>query len=377
MNSSFKVCGTGFLAGVLAFGCINAKTPNVSLNYFLPKSKLQLEVNRTIGCRSDGTLIVRSVVTPTLSHMADTEARRKVRIIELDRALSKSNLEFGFYKDGRLKSINTEETGQGASIVESAVSLAPNIQLLFDGQQLNDYSARGETEKDDSVREENENSYCTYIEQVNKKTKTLTLTFRGPLKLEDHCGLSDGILELEAVADSETYVRRLGDIGDALGTFHATTKCMILDDPVEFNWTKPRKYAGVALMLRKPSKVNIDLKMSPNNDVNGLKDFWSASFMMARPGGKNMEYEVPIPKAAWIGKRTFNLLVSESGIIEKIGYSKESGLPEGIGAAEKAFETFGAGAAARTRLAELELKAKLIAAQEKLVRCQRDPTDCK
>ena len=121
MRKFLKVCGVGLLIVLLASGC--AKTPDISVNYFLPKSDLQLKVFRTVACDAAKNPVVASTVMPTVSHVADMDTPKSIKVAELDGFLSNSNLEFEFYEDGRLKGINTTSTGQGEPILKSAISL--------------------------------------------------------------------------------------------------------------------------------------------------------------------------------------------------------------------------------------------------------------
>jgi hypothetical protein len=107
---------------VAVAGC--AKVPPVSVNYFLPKTEATVEVNRTLACTDTDRIIMVESSKPATVHSADTGSPQKMEIARANRAGANSSMTFEFYEDGRLKSLNSTSTGQGAKIFETAFRIA-------------------------------------------------------------------------------------------------------------------------------------------------------------------------------------------------------------------------------------------------------------
>lgn len=184
-------------------------------------------------------------------------------------------------------------------------------------------------------------------------------------------------------AGSKTYVVGLGMVGEAISKFDMEITCKN-STPVTFvennegnctecpsgDCSNCESSPNILLTMRTPTNMHVTVMMG-SDKVLGTKDSWSGNFNMARTG-EEYEYKVPIPKAAWIGKRIFELAVGPSGAITKIGYTKDTGAGQAIGVGQHVLETFGPA----ERLAALRLEADIIAAQQRLVTCHANPTDC-
>ena len=357
MKNFLKVWGIGSL-GIIAAGCAN--TPDLTVSYFLAKSELQLEVIRTVTCNASNNLIVATTVKPTVSHMADTGASKTIEIAKLDSPLSHSDLKFEFYEDGRLKGINTTSTGQGETILKSAISLAGGVAAVY---LLSDNKENGETNGKPLSEFLEE---CNYINGgTSKRTKTMTLKFAGSIPVEPKSCKTK--LYIEPTAETVIHMQKLDA---ALGKINVTTEPVISDVRVKRGSSTD---GDVQLTLRQPANVKVTVSMEEGL-APSTNDSWSGNYAMAQCG---KEYEIPVPKAAFFGKQTFNLAVAKSGAMTKIGYTKTPGVAQALGVGQNVLDAFGPTSAAAAQTAELKAEANLIAAQQRLVRCRADPTTCK
>ena len=359
---------------VVASGC--ARTPNVEIGYYLPKSVLSLEVTRVVTCDNDKNPIVASTFVPTVSHTADRSAFRSITLDELDGLLSNSSLTFEFYEDGRLKGINTTSAGRGREFIKSAASLAASLGTLSTEGDIALPGEVGQLTPQSTGQEAPENGkspnakLCDHIERTVKgKNKELTLQFGGVVELERCRG---GAFPLAAKHQSKVHVDYLGSEGVDLGriTMHATpighggfVRAAIGKD------TEP----DVALVMREPAAVEIAVTID-GGVFEATQDFWSGTVLMAQCGP---EYRIPMPKAALFGEQTFELAVTNSGAVTKLSYTKETGAAEVVGIGQDVLDALGPIAAANAQTAAMKAEADRIAAQQRLVRCRADPENCK
>ena len=360
MNNFLKMCGIGYI-GIVAAGCAN--TPDLTVSYFLAKSELQLEVIRTVTCNASNNLIVATTVKPTVSHMADMGESKTIEIAKLDGLLSDSDLQFEFYEDGRLKGVNTTSTGQGETIIKSAISLAVGgAAVAFFAYDDNKNNGK-----------QNGNAWlnkiaeaCNYINgNKSKRTETITLKFEGSIPAEPKS--CETKLDIKPVAETAIHIETLGAV---LGKIVAKTESVTPDIWMERGSSTDN---DVLLTLRQPANVKVMVSMGKDG-APGTQDSWSGNYTMAQCG---TEYQIPVPKAPVFGKQTFSLSVAPSGAMTKIGYTKAPGVAQAIGVGQNALDTFGPTPTAAAQTAELEAEANLITAQQRLVRCRADPTTCK
>ena len=364
MKDMFKIFAVVFSLSLFASGC--ARMPEMSVHYYLPVSKLHLEVIRTVTCDDRDNLLVASTVVPTVSHMADRSAPKAVSVDKLDDYLSVSNLQFTFYEDGRLKSINTTSTGQGESIFKNVISLAqsaagldPGLQPFYQPPLIPRPESTGKPENGEPRSAE-----CQYISA--RKNSTLTLRFEG--SIDPKCSDGRHPCTLDPREESKIHLNALkGNLGK-VGEFAVYETYAATRAPTTQGSSTD---ASVLLALNAPSDVTVKVVMGKDTDT---EDSWSGTFVMALPGS---DYGIPIPKASVFGKQTFSLAVAPSGAVTELGYVKDAGVAQGIGVGQNLIDTFGPRAAALERLAILKTEADLIAAQQRLVRCRADPATCK
>lgn len=111
----------------LMAGCASLPKGQV-LRYALPKATTHITVVQTIGCPSDPdtaqVIETAASVTPLTVYSADTTGKLEEIVYDnFDKHRSDPEMDISLFDDGRLKSINTTMTGQGPTIVKSAISL--------------------------------------------------------------------------------------------------------------------------------------------------------------------------------------------------------------------------------------------------------------
>ena len=148
---------------------------------------------------------------------------------------------------------------------------------------------------------------------------------------------------------------------------------------VEPNAVKPVDYTrgnrdDVELALRQPARVKLSVSgdMLGNACSNPSDPFWEGIAMVPQRG---VPYVLPIPRAAFIGKQSVTLKLSDAGAITQLGYGSENGAATAIGSAGKALDLLN-GQTDAERAAALSAQADIIAQQERLLRCRADPENC-
>src|SRR5262245_12306405 len=113
-----------------------ASIPDVEYNYYLSKMNGVATVTQTVACAPDMQSLV-IVNTPSFvpTYSADLDrGTYKITIRDIEgtfRGFADSSANFGFYDDGRLKSVNQSSTGQGEAAIKSTVSLGTTVVKAF------------------------------------------------------------------------------------------------------------------------------------------------------------------------------------------------------------------------------------------------------
>jgi|GEM_PF-1068016 len=359
---------------VVASGC--ARTPNVEIGYYLPKSVLSLEVTRVVACDNDRKPVVASAFVPTVWHGADRSAFRSVALAELDGLLSNSKLTFEFHEDGRLKGINTTSTGRGREFIENAASLAASLGTLSTPNKFVPAVQIGPAVVQSQELERLANGkspnveLCDHIDKAVKgKNKVLTLKFGVVAELEECKG---GEYSVVAKQESKVHVDYLRSKGADLGSITASASPIGRGGFVRSAIGKGGE-PDVQLAMREPGAVEVEVTVN-GGVFEGTGHSWSDTVLMAQCGS---EYLIPIPKAALFGEQTFELAVAKSGAVTKLGYTKNTGAAEFVGVGQDVLDELGPVAAANAQAAAMKAEANRIAALQRLVQCRADPKNCK
>lgn len=317
-----------------------AQTPPVQVTYYAARSTIHVTVTRTLGCNSANQPIVASTVVATSAHAADPRQPRTVSFARLDNEFANSDLKMDFYADGRLKGMNVTSTGQGETILRSAIQLAA-LAL------------------DENTDRANIQGLCRQFKAAFG-TNPLTLTF----EITDDFSGAIPLQPIPADVQSQALYNQYRDlIGDAcLRTGSVTAPAA----PV----TLPRPGNYVMLRARQPALVEVGVSIGPRNSC-GTSTIWAAQVSAAQRG---TDYDIPIPRAAMFGKQQFVAAFDEAGAITQLQYAREAGAGGLLNVLQAAGEAVQTTTAEQT--AQLSGEANLIAAQQRLVRCQTNPANC-
>jgi hypothetical protein len=347
MRSASAMC----LLGVLV-AC--ASIPDVEYTYYMSKMNGVATVTQTLRCTQDNKDLV-IVNTPSFvpTYTADlSRGTYKISIRDIEgtfRGFADSDANFGFFDDGRLKTINQSTTGQGEAAIKSIVSLATTVTGLG-GVQL--------------VKAEAGLPECTIIENFGGKDKQVSLSYRAEVNFPNNPPPTPNI-EAKPTEASKQLFDQLNK-GGKLPNFQlwigkafdagsrATSRSPGGDTP------------SVNLTLQRVATVEVRITAEQKSEQETI---WKGN--VALPGAET--YELPIPRAALFGSQKFSLTLSEAGAITAVDYGKGTGA---AGAANAIATALGPETTA-TKATDLKTQADLIAQQTRLHNCQVKPLDCK
>lgn len=333
------VSGLGLIAAASATlgGC--AHLPNATIGYYLPTSEVRFKVVRTIACDPANNIIGATAVTPTVSYLADTTARRTVDFSKLKGALSDSELKFEFTDDGRLSGFNATQTGQGEAVLKTVISIATSV-AKGPGLSLVDFPG-----------------VCAVIKKLGGG-KPLTLTYSG---MVDVTKSAAELQPLTADPDSARYAELLST---AIGGVSASVKSKkVAVAPVTAPVTD-----GIGLTAKQPGMVEIEIYAGADSKV-----VWNERLLVASIG---TEYVLPLPRAAMFGTKTMAVSFADSGALKSVQYVSKTGAGQAANVLASGVDAL-KGQTTAEKVADVKAQADLIAAQQRLVGCLADAITCK
>lgn len=351
---SKRLTSACLLSGFLISGC--ATIPAVTAEYRLAETTLQFRVTRTIGCSAGAAkeLIIADTVTPVVTHRggAAINAKKSLNLRAFSALWANGDIKFEVHPDGRLKSVNSTATGQAQPILDAAIKFATGTGGFKASMFENG---------------------CGDIHQ-GFADKTVTITFTtDPFTPQ---GSMTGDIPVEGIPlkpdpASERLYKKYGHYFDVFCV--TNKKDVVRHEPIG----KPDLPPGhIGLDARHPALVQYSIvqggKINQNSSITcGDEAIWSATIPIAQAG---TDYTIPIPNPPWFGKQTFAVAFDESGALATLQYAQESGAASSFSSALAAYEAGHTTNAERT--AALKAETDLIAAQQKLVKCQADPASC-
>lgn len=346
-------------------GC--ASIPDVEYTYYMSKMNGVATVAQTVTCAKDMKTVV-VVNTPSFVPNYSADLARgpyKIDIQAIEgtfHGFADSDANFSFYDDGRLKSINQSTTGQGETVIKSVVSLATTAAAVASVADIKIQL------KADQQTQPSPKTACDVIKDFADTSKpdtpvSVSLSYRAELKMPGETRHS--ISFAPANVQTEDILKQLKpmrpmpaftlSIGDA---FDPGSRAMNFR---ETDMGSPGNH--VDLKLQRIATVEVGILDSIKKGF-----IWTANVPI--PTAKT--YDLPIPSAALFGSQKFTLTLSEAGAITQVEYGKGSGA---AGAANAATAILAA-ESPTTRAGDLRAQADLIAQQQRLNRCQADPTRC-
>lgn len=325
------------LSSLILAGC--AQTPPITTTYPGVRSSLHVRIVQTVGCDEKNWPVSAIAVTQSVTHVADNGKPNKLSFGDIDAAYANSDFKLDFYGDGRLKGINATTTGQGETILKAAIAL---VEVALEESVASDVETK-----------------CKDL-KARFKDKPLTLAF----ETRDDLSGKSNTTPIKPDGLSAAYYKEFkplfGETCLVFGTMVPPVR------PVEV--ANPDDYAK--LSARQPGQIPVAVATGPEGHCE-QSVVWSGIVSAAQRG---VDYTIPIPKAAFFGKQSIAVGFDEAGGLTLLQYGKESGVASALGAAKA-----GVDAAQNTRaetIAELKGEADLIAAQQRLVKCQTSPATC-
>lgn len=323
----------------LLSGCANV--PPVTLTYYHATWTATVSVTQTVGCSGDKTrLVVLNSPSVATTYASDLSKPFHVALSDLDSAFSDSEFTIVFTDDGRLKSINQSTTGQGETIVKSAVAVAASIASMTVG-------GREEPDVADA---------CRTIETWGGG-RPVTLSYKATIGSES---IGQPVPLPASPESRDLYDRLKGALPHLeLRVGQVTVNASGADYKSP---STDRSFKGVLLTLQKTGVLLLTV-------YSGESLLDAVRIVVPLPEA----YFLPIPKGAWFGKQTFSLALTEAGSIASVGYGKGTGTAGALAALGTAAGTQTSAA----RAAELKAEADVVAQQQRLVLCQTRPDQCK
>lgn len=331
-----------------------ARTPDVEVSYFLPRSDLALRAVRTVGCDSRDVLYSTTAVTAVTAFSRGTAPadRKSIRLKALDNPMSNTDWGVSFYEDGRLKGINATTVGKGDEIIKTAIQMAQLGVMFFQPPPSSPEA-------------------CKLIRERSPKDGMLTLVYTKSESFADKIGRSEAMSLDAASVDHALFV---------LDMALRKPLCVNVGVPVqEEPWTayKGNPTNDVNLALRQPARVKVAVieamqACKYTDEPESARPIWAGTVLVPQAG---KPYDLPIPKGALFGKQSFELALAESGAVNSLKYGKETGGSGLLGVMNAGMAAIQPDTPA-ARAAEIKAEADLIAQQQRLIRCQTDPDNC-
>jgi hypothetical protein len=366
-----RVIGVICFAGLLA-AC--AAIPDVEYSYYLSKMNAVATVTQNVTCAPDMQLVIVNTASLVPTYSADlARGPYKIRIRAIEGAFSPfadSDASFTFFDDGRLKTINQNTTGQGETIIKSIVSLSTTVAGL---------AHLSSTKATDAP------TPCDVVSTWADKSKSggtggppspaaVSLSYELNLPPTDPITIdpTNSIKLVPTEASSRLYTALI-KAGARLPEFALTGTAFETGSRVvnlSALGSDPRGNA-VNLTLQKVATVEIRITADKQNTSDGKKTIWKGNV----PIPTAQTYDLPIPTAALFGTQKLGLTLSEAGAITAVDYGKNSGAAGATNAANSVATAL-TPETTSARAGDIKAQADVIAQQQRLNRCQANPTTC-
>jgi len=355
---------TAFSIGLLS-GC--ASVPDVDVSYRPVKWALSVTVAHTITCNRDNTVAIvqRGATFQPIYSAAQADSRFRVRLKDLNAFFADSDITLALTDDGRLKSINQSATGQGETIVKTAISavaalgataaltapVQPTVGTNLFTQNIFERQVPAAPSSICNVLRSWSTSPPDQLLQVSV-AQTALVRQGGP-----------PVVNAQASDDQAALVQQLKNAGiDVAARVTVSLASEELQPIGDLKADVARN--EVALPLQR--MVAMRASVADGNGQIGSK---------SAPVPTSNTFVLPIPKAALFGKQSFSIVLGDSGRISSIGYGRNTGAP---GALSAGSSLASAGVTEDTAdVAALKAASDLIAQQQRFNACRLKPADCK
>jgi hypothetical protein len=344
--------------------CACAELPKAKIHYYYPQTNLSLEVLRAVACDSSNHLIELFKVTPTVTYTADrTSDVQTLDIYKLNTAFSDTDITVKLTDDGRLQSVNGTGTGEGESILKSALTVAALVMASGSGVA----STESTPLKSDEL--------CRKIAAAAPDGKALTLTYTGFVSFNDHLEVSRITLEPESSGHDQALLNSLDELvafpGPSPDRCAPLLGAPVVNEgealqPITFTDEK-NKQDRLAVKLLNPALIRVTVCTKRD-----MKKQWEKVFPITQRGSP---YSVYFAKPASFGKEQLQLVLNDAGFPTTLQYVKNSGASSALNAIDNAA---GLHQSAETaELAKRKLQDDLASELRYRVACKADVKNCK
>lgn len=361
-------------------GC--ASMPTGTVGYYLPRGDFDVVITQTAACAKELPVLKTDVsVVPVYE-------RDPAKFVPVDLGpfnKGKATLVFSFYDDGRLKGVNTSQTGQGGEVLSTVAKLLPvvglqDIHLFGLSRQalLSAYSLeRGDKLTEDQIgsllRGNLPTADCEALKAISAdKPVSVIREARGVLQTEPEKpsdALPFELVQTTLPKDVFQTVTSIFGRASATLTLLPMEACLSKENSPQPHCVTSRANGSPTLALRQPARVRVSVTILGAATGNHVFE----KEVMIPQYGESLE--LPIGKPRAFGESTFQVALSESGSVQSLGFSRGGGASASINAIQALAGALGGDSVAE-RAAAFKAEADLIAQQQRLIRCQLAPENC-
>lgn len=312
-----------------------AQLPDVTYQYYQPKSATTLSVTQNLQCVKDPSStkdktiykeldITTSIVTPLTSYSADYNVpaeqleRQQLSLKDLNGTFTDANASVTFTEDGRIASMNATLTGEGETILKSAISLGTTA-ATFAGVGVLEIESPAEQAK---RAKELAKEVCPILAGWPNADK-LALTFTrindlGTQAQGEQISLNDPDHDRTIWVSDQDLYNFLKSSGVRLPVVTATVGHV--SPNVRVATYQSKRFEGVVpLWLQDTATVRLDYK------IDRIPVATNSNLVVVPLKGSDHLYAVVVPKGELFGTETVSLTLSPSGAITTLGYGKTNG----------------------------------------------------
>ena len=339
---------TAIVCMIMLSGC--ASMPDVKLGYYLPKvENLEITVIQSAACTAGNVPVLDSIVSVEPIFSRDINTYQSIDLREVDGQFTNTNFTLSLFDDGRIKGLNATQVGKGTEIVKASIAAVGGALSVSgsDCKQLNSL--------------------------VGKKGEALTIKHKAEINFSS---ASASITLKQSTLSTPDFIKVQSIFGKSVSLSYRISR---VNGICEFNnrAIKPEDFCGQSnlssyparVVLRQPDIADFIVSAGPTGKVSNM------TFAVPVPQ-KGYLYSLPIPKPPVFGGNSFELTIGESGRVASIKYGKDTGIAQALNAAS-AVRSASRGKTTSEKVSGLKARADLIAAQQRLVRCEAKPEDCK
>jgi hypothetical protein len=335
------------ILGASLSGC--AVLPDATITYYLPTSDTTVNVTQTIACDKAKNPNVTVTLSVKASYRADYSpaGEQRIAIKSLDGSFSDTDVDFTLTEDGRLKGINSSQTGQGQTIIKDVVTVAVAAAAIA------------------GTGVEPPKNWCAQP----GSDKPVTIAYNAgsvPLKFEGVVLSSRRKLTLQYDTSSATAFDTVSPYfpDDKLSpTVYIEVAQAI--KPVSEGGTPD----GVPVTFPRMHKVTFNAYWGLDDQAKPMLVATQDIFIPDEKPGAERTFVLHIPPSAMFGTQKFVVGLSDSGAITDIHYAKGSGAAGALEAGQSVVNPLKPESTA-DKASELKAQADLIYQQQRLAACR-------